>query len=54
MWKLEPGAPSGGTLVDSGMDVDPDSLALSASTPQSGLTRFYWVRADTTKSSTLH
>jgi hypothetical protein len=52
--KLEPGAPAGGTLVDSGTDVDADSLALSGSTPASGLTRFYWVRAGLVKSSTLH
>jgi hypothetical protein len=54
VWKLEPGAPSGGTLVDGGTDVAPDSLALSNSTPASGLTAFYWMRAGVTKSGTLH
>lgn len=54
VWKHEPGSPEGGTLVDRGTDIDVDSLALSSRTPESGLTRFYWVRAGGVKSSTLH
>lgn len=52
--KLEPGAPAGGTVVDSGMNLVPGSLALSSTTPESGLTPFYWTKGSTPSSSTLH
>jgi hypothetical protein len=39
--KLEPGAPAGGTLLDSGLDIESGSLALSART-RAGFSWLYW------------
>lgn len=51
--KLEPNAPAGGVLVDHGVDVLTGSLALSSTTPPSGLTLFYWMRGGLEESDTL-
>ena len=51
--KLEPNAPAGGVLVDQGIDVVTGSLALSSTTPPSGLTLYYWMRGGVSKADTL-
>jgi hypothetical protein len=51
--KLEPGSPSGGTLVDSGLDIVQGSLALSQPSG-SGPASYYWRKGSSTFSDTLH
>lgn len=51
--KLEPGAPAGGTLLDSGLDIEPGSLALSARTSR-GFSWLYWQKGSATQTGKLN
>lgn len=51
--KLEPGAPEGGTLLGSGLDIEPGSLALSSRT-RAGFSWLYWQEGGATQTGRLN
>jgi hypothetical protein len=51
--KLEPGAPEGGTLLDSGLTIEARSLAIGSRT-SAGYSRIYWTKADAAASAKLN
>ncbi len=51
--KLEPGAPEGGTLLASGLDIEPGSLGLSSRT-RGGFSWLYWQKGSATQTGKLN